>query len=109
VRVTGCLHLKSAVTALDAETLVVNADWIDTAPLSGYELVPVDPGEPEAANVLAVAGRIVAHRGHPRTLERLEARGLDVVRVDVSEFVKAEAGVTCKSIVYTVPGQDAAA
>ena len=104
VRVTGCLHLKSAVTALDPQTLLVNAGWIDTSALSAYELVPIDPGEPDAANVLAVAGRIVGHGGSPRTIERLAARGLEVVRVDVSEFVKAEAGVTCKSIVYGVPG-----
>jgi dimethylargininase len=100
VSVPGCLHLKSAVTALDAETLLVNPDWIDLWPLSPYELVRVDPAEPGAANVLAVPGGVVAHRGFPRTLERLAARGYPVHPVDVSEFLKAEAGVTCKSIIY---------
>ena len=100
VSVPGCLHLKSAATALDAETLLVNAEWIDLAPLSGYDLVHVDPAEPWAANVLAVPGGVVAHRGFPRTLERLAARGFALHPVDVSEFLKAEAGVTCKSIVY---------
>ena len=100
VAVTGCLHLKSAVTALDPETLLVNAGWIDVAPLAGYDLVAVDPAEPFAANVLAVAGRIVAHAGFDRTRALVEARGYVVHPVDVSEFVKAEAGVTCKSIVY---------
>jgi dimethylargininase len=100
VAVPGCLHLKSAVTALDAETLLVNAEWIDLAPLSPYELVHVDPAEPWAANVLAVGGRVLLHRGFPRTQERLHALGYDLFPVDVSEFLKAEAGVTCKSIVY---------
>jgi dimethylargininase len=103
VTVPGCLHLKSAVTALDPATLLVNAGWIDVAPLLGYERVEVDPAEPWAANVLAVAGRVIAHRGFPRTLERIVSRGFDVQAVDVSEFLKAEAGVTCKSIVYRVP------
>ena len=102
VAVTGCLHLKSAVTALDPETLLVNPDWIDVAPLSGHDLVGVDPGEAAAANVLAVDGRILAHGGFPRTLARLEVLGYDVHRVDVSEFLKAEGGVTCKSILYAV-------
>ena len=67
VAVPGCLHLKSAATALDAETLLVNAQWIDLAPLSAYDLVHVDPAEPWAANVLAVPGRVTASagRGHP--------------------------------------------
>ncbi len=103
--VPGCLHLKSAATALDAETLLVNAEWIDLAPLSAYELVHVDPAEPWAANVLAVPGGVLAHRGFPRTLERLAARGYAIYPVDVSEFLKAEAGVTCKSIVYRPPAR----
>lgn len=105
VTVPGCLHLKSAVTALDPATLLVNAGWIDVAPLLGYDRVEVDPAEPWAANVLAVAGRVIAHRGFPRTLERIASRGFDVKPVDVSEFLKAEAGVTCKSIVYRVPAR----
>ena len=96
----GCLHLKSAATALDAETLLVNAAWIDLAPLRGYDLVHVDPAEPWAANVLSAGGRVLAHEGFPRTRERLEARGYALLTVDVSEFLKAEAGVTCKSILY---------
>ena len=102
VTVHGSLHLKSAVTALDGGTLLANRGWIDMSPLRGFDIVDVAPGEPWAANVLAVAGRLVAHAGFPRTRERLEARGYAVQPVDVSEFLKAEAGVTCKSIVYAV-------
>src|SRR4051794_26235276 len=29
VEFTGCLHLKSAVTQVDAETLLLNPDWVD--------------------------------------------------------------------------------
>lgn len=100
VATPGCLHLKSAVTALDAETLLVNAEWIDSAPLRAYERISVHAAEPWAANVLAVGGRVLAHAGFPRTAERLAARGYSLFPVDVSEFLKAEAGVTCKSIVY---------
>jgi dimethylargininase len=103
VPVTGCLHLKSAVTALDPETLLVNRAWIDVAPLAGFHLVDVDPEEPAAANVLVAGGRVLWHAGFTRTHARVEGRGYTVLPVDVSEFLKAEAGVTCKSIVYTVP------
>jgi dimethylargininase len=42
----------------------------------------------------------VAAAGFPRTTDRLRARGLDVRTVDVSEFQKAEGGVTCKSVIF---------
>jgi dimethylargininase len=100
VDVTGCLHLKSAVTALDEERLLVNRAWLDAAALSGLDLVDVAPEEPGAANVLAVAGRVIGHPGFPRTLERVAALGYPVLTLDVSEFLKAEAALTCKSLLF---------
>lgn len=101
VPVTGCLHLKSAVTALDQERVLVNRAWIDPAPLGGLELVDVAPEEPGAANVLRVAGLVIAHTGFPRTIDRVAALGYSVRTLDVSEFLKAEAALTCKSLLVT--------
>jgi dimethylargininase len=98
VAVTGCLHLKSAVTALDQERVLVNRAWLDRAAFRGLELVDVAPEEPGAANVLRVAGLVIAHAGFPRTLERIAALGYAIRPLDVSEFLKAEAAVTCKSL-----------
>jgi dimethylargininase len=100
VPVTGCLHLKSAVTALDDGRVLANPAWIDSAPLRSLEVVPVAPEEPGAANVLRVRDAIVAHPGFPRTLERVAALGYDVRPLDVSEFLKAEAALTCKSLLF---------
>ena len=100
VRVTGCLHLKSAVTALDDEAVLANPDWFDPAPLDGIDVVRVPAAEPEAANVLRAGGGLIVHAGFPRTIDLLVARGADVRAIDVSEFLKAEAGVTCKSLVF---------
>ncbi len=102
VRMEGCLHLKTAVTAADADILLVNPQWVDLAPFRGLERIDVAPKEPWAANVLSVGTAVVAAAGFPRTAERLRARGLDVREVDVSEFQKAEGGVTCKSLVFDV-------
>jgi len=100
VSVTGCLHLKSAVTALDDERLLLNRAWLDPAPFRGLELVDVAPEEPDAANVLRVAGQVIGHAGFPRTLERVSALGYAVRTLDVSEFLKAEAALTCKSLLF---------
>jgi dimethylargininase len=100
VNVTGCLHLKSAVTALDDATLLANTSWFDAQALGAFRIVAVAPEEPGAANVLSVRGEVWAHPGFPRTLERLVREGYRVTPVDISEFVKAEAALTCKSILF---------
>jgi dimethylargininase len=100
VPVLGCLHLKSAVTALDDEHVLANPGWIDPGPLTGLGVVPVDSGEPGAANVLRVRETIVAHPGFPRTLDLLRERGYAIRPLDVSEFFKAEAALTCKSLLF---------
>ncbi len=100
--VRGCLHLKSAVTALDEQRLLVNPSWVDAAAFEGFSLVEIAPDEPSAANVLRLADRIIVAAAFPRTAERIAALGLRVERVDASELAKAEGAVTCCSLI--VPG-----
>ena len=102
VRMQGCLHLKTAVTAAAPGPVLVNPEWVDPEPLRGLDRIEVAPDEPGAANVLSIAGAVVMVAGFPKTADRLRARGLDVRTVDVSEFQKAEGGVTCKSLVFDV-------
>jgi dimethylargininase len=99
VTVAGCLHLKSAVTALDDRTLLVNPDWIPAAAFTGYDLVAVDPDEPSAANALRLDDRIIFPSAFPRTAARLRAHGCRIVTVDASELAKAEGAVTCCSLI----------
>jgi dimethylargininase len=100
VTVTGCLHLKSAVTALDDERVLANPASVEMSAFTGLGVVPVAPEEPDAANVLRVSGLVVGHPGFPRTLDRLSALGYAVRLLDVSEFLKAEAALTCKSLLF---------
>lgn len=99
VVVGGCLHLKSAVTTLADDLLLVNPAWIDPALFEGFKAVEIDPEEPGAANALALDDRIVFPASFRRTGERLERRGLRLQRVDASEVAKAEGAVTCCSLI----------
>jgi dimethylargininase len=100
VEVTGCLHLKSAVSALDDETVLANTAWFDASALAPYRILSVAASEPHAANVLHVRGQILGHHGFLHTLDRLDRHGYRVTPLDVSEFLKAEAGLSCKSILF---------
>jgi dimethylargininase len=99
VRTRDCLHLKSAVTALEDGRVLCNPDWIDPRVLDGVDVVEVDRQEPHAANVLRLGHTIVCAEAHSRTAADLRSRGYSVCAVDVSELAKAEAGVTCCSLI----------
>src|SRR6266566_4194197 len=106
VPVSGCLHLKSAVTHLGGNTLLANRTWFDAAPLAGHEWIDVDPAEPHAANALALGGTIIFPASFPRTRARIEARGFSVASIDISELQKAESGLTCSSLLFAAKNSD---
>jgi dimethylargininase len=95
-----CLHLKTACSALPDGRFLVNADWIDASPLPASSLVQVPANEPWAGDVLAIDSTIIASDAFPETIGLLRDSGLPVVPVSVSEFAKAEGGVTCMSLVF---------
>lgn len=103
VAVRQCLHLKSAVTAVNDETLLINRSWAPVEALSFFDLIDVEPGEASGANIVRVGDRLLYSEGFPRTRERLERRGFDVITVDVSELAKAEGAVTCCSLIFEEP------
>jgi dimethylargininase len=100
VPVTGCLHLKSAVTHVGRNRLLANRAWFDTTLFPGHDWIDVDLAEPHAANALALAGTIIFPASFPRTRARIEARGFHVTPLDISELQKAESGLTCSSLLF---------
>lgn len=103
VAFTGCLHLKSGVTRVADGLLLLNPDWVDPGIFVGCRALHVDPAEPNAANVLALGGSVIYPAQHSRTRARLEAEGLRVEPVTLTELTKAEAGVTCCSLLLRQP------
>jgi dimethylargininase len=98
VEVRGCLHLKSACSYVGHDTVLVNRSWIE--PLSAFELLDVPEDEPAAANALFLNDVVIMPHSFPRTRALLEKRGFRVRTIDVSELQKAEAGVTCTSLIF---------
>jgi dimethylargininase len=100
--VTGCLHLKSAVTFIGKNTLLGNRAWFPSERIGGFDWVEVDPGEAHAGNALLVGDTVVFPASFPRTAERVQAKGFKVVLLDISELQKAESGLTCSSLLFEV-------
>lgn len=99
IEVRGCLHLKSACSYIGNDTVLVNRSWIDPEPLSGFDLIDIPEEEPAAANALLVNGVVIIPASFPKTRALLEKQGFQVRTINVSELQKAEAGVTCTSLI----------
>ena len=112
VEVRGCLHLKSACSYIGNDTLLINRSWIDAERLRGFELIDVPDEEPAAANALLIKDIVIIPASFPKTRALLEERGFEspvsplavalrrVRTIDLSELQKAEAGVTCTSLIF---------
>lgn len=100
VEVKGCLHLKSAVTQVGPDTLLVNPAWVDVDIFQHFNLIETHPEEPGAANALLIGDTVIFPVDYPLTALRLAVAGIELLLVDNSEVIKAEGGVTCCSLVF---------
>jgi len=104
VEVRGCLHLKSACSNIGSDTVLINRSWIDPEALRGFELIDVPDEEPAAANALLIKDVVIIPASFPQTRALLKQRGFRVRTIDLSELQKAEAGVTCTSLILNHEG-----
>jgi len=100
VSVTSCLHLKSAVTQVGEDTLLINPQWVSKGDFQGMYFIEIDPSEPYAANAVLVNSTIIYPSSFPKTRAKLEGVGINLLLVDADELAKAEGAVTCCSLIF---------
>jgi dimethylargininase len=103
-----CLHLKTGATFAGFDrkgtpVLLYHERSVDPTQFAGPEAMAVDADEASAANCIRAGERLILPAGNPKTADRLRDRGFKVIEVDVSELQKAEAGVTCMSLIDERP------
>ncbi len=104
VVVSSCLHLKSAVSALDDHTLLVDPSLIPPDAFEGFDRIAIDPAERGAANALVIGDTVLIDARFQRTARILTDRGYEVLTVDMSELAKAEGAVSCCSLIVDTNG-----
>lgn len=100
VTVEGCLHLKSAVTQVAEDTLLLNRRMIDARVFGDLKVIEVDEAEPLAANALLINDEVIYATAFPGTRRRMAEAGIAIRAVEVSELMKAEGAVTCCSLIF---------
>lgn len=103
VEVTGCLHLKSAVTQVSEDTLLINPAWVDQSIFRAMKFIEVDESEPSAANAVWIDDAVIYPSSFPKTRRRLAEAGLRLKVVDATEVAKAEGAVTCCGLIFRKP------
>jgi dimethylargininase len=92
------LHLKSGVSYIGNNTLVVMQEMADSKGFAGYEMIRVAGEESYAANCVRVNERVLVAAGYPRLTAELTDRGFRPLALDMSEFRKMDGGLSCLSL-----------
>ncbi len=102
VALKDALHLKTGCTSLDEEIVLVNPDWVDTAPFQaeGFRVLAVPKEESWAANILRIDGQVMVSDGNPATARIVAGLGYHVRFMNIRELAKAEGSLTCLSIIF---------
>jgi dimethylargininase len=98
VPVASGLHLKSSVNYVGQRTLIVTQAFAALDEFRGYGKIVLDRAEAYAANTLLINDCLITPQGFPGTRKKLEATGLEIVQLDVSEARKMDGGLTCMSL-----------
>ena len=94
------LHLKTGLSYLEENNLVVCGEFIAESSLERYNQIEIPEKESYAANCIWVNESVIIPKGHPTTKKRIENSGYRVLETDVSEFQKLDGGLSCLSLRY---------
>ncbi len=92
------LHLKSGVSYLGNNTLLLGGEFKVRKELAGFNKIEIDDDEIYAANSLWINGKILLPDGFPKTRKKIENAGFETIALDVSEFRKVDGGLSCLSL-----------
>jgi dimethylargininase len=102
VEVSDVLHLKSAVSCLDDQTLLVGPGTVPETMFPGFTIIPKADGEIDLASTLRMRnGRLLMTSNAPETAARVTSSGFNIDLIDMSEFQAVDGGLTCLSILLS--------
>ena len=103
VPVEAGLHLKSAMTVIDHETIIYDPSALSPVTIPGLDITWLAAPEPLGANVLAFDKVTIVSADAPQTAKLLRERGYPVETVQVTEFHKGDGALSCLSLRISGP------
>lgn len=97
----GVLHFKTDCSLMDGETILATERLAASGCFDDYRVILVAEGEEAAANAIRFNEKVLFPAGFPRTRERLEQAGYDIVEIGNSECAKLDGGMSCLSLRFS--------
>jgi dimethylargininase len=97
-QMTSILHLKSGISYIGDNTLVVMEEMASNPQFARFDLIPVSTEESYAANCVRVNDRVLVPEGYPVLTDQLIASGFNPLVLNMSEFQKMDGGLSCLSL-----------
>ncbi|MEZ5471655.1 MAG: arginine deiminase family protein [Marinicella sp.] len=98
VEMNGLLHLKTGLSYLENNRLLVSQEMIGHPAFESFNLLTVPAAESYAANCIWINGQVIVPKGFPKSQAMIEQAGYSTIAVDVSEFRKLDGGLSCLSL-----------
>lgn len=103
VPVRGSLHLTTACSLIDDETVLINPRWADADSFRGFRILNTPEDEPWGANTFRIRETVCLEASFPKTIALVHDVHDDLEVVNISEFLKAEGGLSCLSLIFQSP------
>jgi dimethylargininase len=97
------LHLKSGVSYLGDDVLVVAGELATKNEFGGFDKIVADSHEEYCANCIRVNDHVLVPAGFEKTKAQIAARGYGLIELEMSEFRKVDGGLSCLSL--RLPGR----
>ncbi|MFP8488708.1 dimethylarginine dimethylaminohydrolase family protein [Gracilimonas sp. Q87] len=92
------LHLKTGVSYLENNTLVIIPEMIEIEYFQSFNKIVVPPEEAYAANCIWINGTVIIPAGYPVTKQKIKVAGYDIIELEMTEFKKLDGGLSCLSL-----------
>lgn len=92
------LHLKSGISFIGDNRMVVIDELADLVEFEGYDLLTVSEEELYAATCIRVNDRVLIASRFPKFAQQLDKLGVETIALDMSEFQKMDGGLSCLSL-----------
>lgn len=92
------LHLKTGVTYLGGEAIVVTGELVERDEFRDFDRFVVPAEEEYAANCIRVNDRVLVAEGYETVERGIAERGYEITALEMSEFRKLDGGLSCLSL-----------
>ena len=100
IRDPNIVHLKSYVTNLDRNNIIMSERYSNHPIFNGMNKIVLKKSESYASNTLTYNGTVLIPKNFPSVPILLKELDYDIISLEMSEFKRCEGALTCLSLLF---------